>query len=89
MKQFVIVAGTFGASKWTTLKLAFVAQIVEWGNRLSSNTEIQNAYLGKVISTPKPSLAQSMKEKQFYPESGIVGILTASIQNTSKKFNLR
>jgi len=89
MKQFVIVAGIFGASKWTNPKLAFVAPIVEWVNRSLSNTEIPNAFLGKVNLTPKLLRAQFMKANQFFPAFEIAGIWIVSIQNISKNLDLR
>ena len=89
MKQFVTVAGIFGASKWTNLKRAFGALTAEWGNLLLSNTGIRNVFLGKVNLTPIHLRAQFMKANQFYPEFAIVGISIASIQNTSKRLDLR
>jgi hypothetical protein len=87
MKRYVTVAGIFGASKWTNQKSAFGALIVEWDNRLLSNTETQNACLGRVSLIRKPLRYQFMKENQFYPVQGTAGIWIASIQNTSKSPN--
>jgi len=89
MKQYVTVAGTFGASNWTTLKPAFGAPIAEWVNRLLSNTEIPSAFLGKVNLIQKHSRARFMKANQFFPALEIVDIRIVSIPNTSKRLDLR
>jgi hypothetical protein len=88
-KQFVIGAVIFGASNLQTLKPGFVALIVEWFNHILSNTEIPNAFRGKATLTQKRSQNQFLKENQFCRVYEIVGIWTASIQNTSKRFDLR
>jgi hypothetical protein len=89
MKRYVTVAGIFGASKWTNPKPASVAPIAEWVSRSLSNTEIPNAFLGKVNLIRKRLPAQFTKTNQFYPGYEIAGIRIASIQNISKKLDLR
>jgi hypothetical protein len=88
MKQSVIGAGIFGASRQTNPRRASVAKTVKWESRLLSNTEILNAYRGKATSIPKLLLLQSMKESPFFPAFEIADTLTASIRNTSKSLSL-
>ena len=88
MKRYVTVAGIFGASKWTTLKQESGALTAEWGNRLSSNTEILSVYRGRATSTPKLSRNQSSKANQSSRESATAGIRIVVIPNTSKSLSL-
>jgi hypothetical protein len=81
-KLSVIVAGIFGASRQTNPRRAFVAPIVKWANRLSSNTGILSAYLGRESLTLKPLLSQSMKTSPFYRGYEIAVISIASTLNT-------
>jgi hypothetical protein len=81
MKRYVTVAGIFGASKWTNLRRASGAPIVEWASRLSSNTGILSAFRGKATLTRKLYPSQSMKGYQFFREFGTAVISTASIRS--------
>jgi len=69
-KLYVTVAGIFGASKWTNLKLASVALTAEWGSRSLSNMAIRSVSLGRVTLTLKLSQSQCMKGFQFSREFG-------------------
>jgi hypothetical protein len=89
MKRYVTVAVIFGASNLPTLKRAFGALTVEWGNRSLSNTAIQNAFRGKVNLIRKPLQNQFMKANQFYPGRETAGTWIASIPNISKRLDLR
>jgi hypothetical protein len=87
-KLSVIVAGIFGASKWTNQRRAFVAPIAEWRNLLSSNTAIPNVFLGRATLIPKHLRSQSTKVNPFYPGFEIAVISTAVIPNISKSPSL-
>ena len=88
MKLSVTVAGIFGASRQTNQKPGFVAQTVKWGNRLSSNTEILSAYLGRESLTLRALPFQSTKISQFYPGLETADISTVSIRSISKSLSL-
>ena len=88
MKRYVTVAVISGALSWTNLRPASGALTVEWGNRLLSNTGIQNAYLGRGSSIQKLLLSPHTKANPFFPEFGTVVISIASIRNTSKSLSL-
>ena len=88
MKLSVIGAGISGESRQTNLRRAFGAPIVKWDSRLSSNTEILSAYLGRGTSTLKPLLRQSTKESPFFPAFETAATSTASIPNISKSLSL-
>jgi hypothetical protein len=88
MKRYVTVAGIFGASKWTNLKLESGALTAEWVSRSLSNTEIPSAYRGKGTLTPKRLPSQSMKANPFCPGFGTADTWTVVILNISKSLSL-
>ena len=88
MKLSVIGAGISGASRQTNLRPAFGAPIAKWASRLSSNTAILSAYLGRATSTTELLPPQFTKASRFFPAFATVDISTVSIQNTSKSLSL-
>jgi hypothetical protein len=80
-KRYVTVAGIFGASSWTTPRLASVAQTAEWGNRILSNMGIPSVFRGKENSTLKHLPNQSSRGTQFFPEFGTAVIRTVVIRS--------
>ncbi len=80
-KRYVTVAGIFGASKLTTLRLGFVAQTAEWGNLILSSTEIPSVFRGRENSTGKRLRNQSLRGTRFSPEYGTAVIPTAVIRS--------
>jgi hypothetical protein len=77
MKRSVIVAGISGGSSWRNLKRASGAPTVEWVSRLSSNTGILSAYLGKATLIQLRLLNLSLKAVQSYRAFGSAVTKTA------------